>query len=58
MSQMLDTVLIGALALNAAPAARRLYESLGYFDAPSSMMYRVTPPSGRTPTGTGFSDTP
>jgi GNAT superfamily N-acetyltransferase len=33
---------IGALALNAAPAARHLYDSMGYFEAPSPMLFRVT----------------
>ena len=32
---------IGAVALNAAPAARHLYRSLGYVDAPSPMMWKV-----------------
>jgi GNAT superfamily N-acetyltransferase len=31
---------IPALALNAAADARHLYESMGYFDAPSPMMYK------------------
>jgi GNAT superfamily N-acetyltransferase len=33
---------ISALALNAAPDARRLYESLGYIEAPSPMMFKIT----------------
>ena len=32
---------IQAVALNAAPAARHLYESMGYMNAPSPMMWRV-----------------
>jgi len=32
---------IPALALNAAADARHLYESMGYFDAPSPMMYKM-----------------
>jgi GNAT superfamily N-acetyltransferase len=32
---------IAAVALNAAPAARHLYESMGYVDAPSRMMWRI-----------------
>ena len=35
---------IAALALNAAPDARRLYESMGYFEAPSPMMFKITEP--------------
>ena len=33
---------VGALALNAAPDARHLYDALGYFEAPSPMMFRIT----------------
>ena len=33
---------IGAVALNAAPAARHLYESQGYRPAPSPMMWKIT----------------
>ena len=32
---------IPALALNAASDARHLYESLGYFEAPSPMMFKM-----------------
>jgi GNAT superfamily N-acetyltransferase len=32
---------VGALALNAAPAAQHLYRTLGYIDAPSPMMWKV-----------------
>ena len=32
---------VRAVALNAAPAARHLYESMGYIDAPSPMMWRL-----------------
>jgi GNAT superfamily N-acetyltransferase len=32
---------VGAVALNAAPAARRLYESQGYRPAPSPMMWKI-----------------
>jgi hypothetical protein len=32
---------VAAVALNAAPAARHLYESMGYIDAPSRMMWRI-----------------
>jgi GNAT superfamily N-acetyltransferase len=33
---------IGAVALNAAPAARHLYESMGYGPAPTPMMWKIT----------------
>jgi len=33
---------VGAVALNAAPAARHLYESQGYRPAPSPMMWKIT----------------
>jgi len=33
---------VGALALNAAPGARHLYESQGYRPAPSPMMWKIT----------------
>jgi GNAT superfamily N-acetyltransferase len=33
---------VGAVALNAAPAARQLYESQGYRPAPSPMMWKIT----------------
>lgn len=33
---------VGAVALNAAPAARHLYESQGYRPAPSPMMWKTT----------------
>ena len=42
---------IGALALNASPAARHLYDSLGYVDAPSPMLFKVTPPGLAKPGG-------
>ena len=32
---------IAAMALNAAPDARHLYESMGYFEAPSPMMFKM-----------------
>jgi hypothetical protein len=32
---------IAAMALNAAADARHLYESLGYFEAPSPMMFKM-----------------
>jgi GNAT superfamily N-acetyltransferase len=32
---------IAAMALNAATDARHLYESMGYFEAPSPMMYKM-----------------
>ena len=32
---------IGAVALNAAAAARHLYDSMGYFEAPSPMMFKM-----------------
>jgi GNAT superfamily N-acetyltransferase len=32
---------VAAVALNAAPDARHLYESMGYNDAPSRMMWRI-----------------
>jgi GNAT superfamily N-acetyltransferase len=32
---------VAAVALNAAPDARHLYESMGYIDAPSRMMWRI-----------------
>jgi hypothetical protein len=32
---------VGAVALNAAPAARHLYESQGYRPAPSPMMWKI-----------------
>jgi GNAT superfamily N-acetyltransferase len=32
---------IAAMALNAATDARPLYESMGYFEAPSPMMYKM-----------------
>ena len=33
---------VGAVALNAAPAAQHLYESQGYRPAPSPMMWKIT----------------
>jgi GNAT superfamily N-acetyltransferase len=33
---------VRAVALNAAPAGRHLYESMGYIDAPSPMMWRIS----------------
>jgi len=33
---------VGAVALNAAPAARHLYESQGYRPAPTPMMWKIT----------------
>ena len=33
---------VGAVALNAAPDARHLYESQGYRPAPSPMMWKIT----------------
>ena len=33
---------VGAIALNAAPDARHLYESQGYRPAPSPMMWKIT----------------
>ena len=33
---------VRAVALNAAPAARHLYVSMGYIDAPSPMMWRIS----------------
>jgi GNAT superfamily N-acetyltransferase len=33
---------IVALALNAAPEARHLYDSMGYFEAPAPMMFKIT----------------
>jgi GNAT superfamily N-acetyltransferase len=42
---------IGALALNAAPDARHLYDSLGYVEAPSPMLFKVTPPGLAKPGG-------
>src|SRR5205823_14367669 len=33
---------VGAMALNAAPAAQHLYESQGYRPAPSPMMWKIT----------------
>jgi GNAT superfamily N-acetyltransferase len=42
---------IGALALNAAPAARHLYDSLGYIEAPSPMMFKIAPPGLAKPAG-------
>jgi GNAT superfamily N-acetyltransferase len=32
---------IAAVALNAAPAAQHLYQTLGYVDAPSPMMWKI-----------------
>jgi GNAT superfamily N-acetyltransferase len=32
---------VGAVALNAAPAAHHLYRALGYVEAPSPMMWRI-----------------
>jgi GNAT superfamily N-acetyltransferase len=32
---------VAAVALNAAPAARYLYDSMGYREAPSPMMWRI-----------------
>jgi GNAT superfamily N-acetyltransferase len=32
---------IGSVALNAAPAARHLYDSMGYSEVPSPMMFRI-----------------
>jgi GNAT superfamily N-acetyltransferase len=32
---------VGALALNAAPAAQHLYRTMGYVDAPSPMMWKL-----------------
>jgi len=32
---------VGAVALNAAPAARHLYETQGYREAPSPMMWKI-----------------
>ena len=33
---------VGAVALNAAPAAQHLYRTLGYVDAPSPMMWKMS----------------
>jgi GNAT superfamily N-acetyltransferase len=42
---------VSVLALNAAPDARHLYDSLGYVEAPSPMMFKVTPPGLAKPGG-------
>jgi hypothetical protein len=33
---------IARIALNAAPAAHDIYKSLGYFEAPNPMMWKIT----------------
>jgi hypothetical protein len=42
---------IGALALNAAPDARHLYDSLRDVEAPSPMLFKVAPPGLAKPGG-------